>query len=145
MTITTTTDPDRARGLYGKYRVERVDGKDKGPYFVLAPNTDPFAVAALREYAMECEDTHPHLAEDLEKWADRTEELHPQLAYVVHDADESTEEELRYDAARAYGPTLADRLDKIHASIKAAAVQAHAVGNTVRERAFLDALIVIEA
>lgn len=38
---------DENRGLYGKYRVERVDGKRKGPYFVLAYTSDPHAAVAL--------------------------------------------------------------------------------------------------
>lgn len=61
------SDNDRQCGLYGKYRVERVDGKQKGPYFVLAYTTDPHAAAALEYYAASCAATHPQLAADLRK------------------------------------------------------------------------------
>lgn len=107
----TITESDTQRGLYGKYRVERVDGKDKWPYFVLAPNTDPFAVAALREYAMECCDTHASLAADLEAWADAAEDLHPEHFPPYQPAPEPTDEERRADWARAMGPQIADRAD----------------------------------
>lgn len=53
------------RGLYGKYRVERVDGKDKGPYFVLGYTSDPHAAVALAAYAASCEADYPQLAADL--------------------------------------------------------------------------------
>lgn len=58
---------DHQRGLYGKYRVERIDGKRKGPYFVLAYTTDPHARAALAAYADSCEDEYPLLAADLRR------------------------------------------------------------------------------
>ena len=62
---------DRTRGLFAKYRVERLDGKEKGPYFVLAPDTDPFARDAIEAYAMACDATHQQLADDLLAWRDR--------------------------------------------------------------------------
>lgn len=58
-------ESDRDRGLYGKFRVERVDGKDKGPYFVLGYATDPHARSALATYAAACRDEYPTLAADL--------------------------------------------------------------------------------
>ncbi|MCT7361196.1 hypothetical protein [Mycolicibacterium llatzerense] len=59
------SDSDKQRGLYGKYRVERVVGKEKGPYFVLAYTSDPHAAVALRAYADSCEADYPQLAADL--------------------------------------------------------------------------------
>lgn len=56
---------DRNRGLYGKYHVERADGKQKGPYFVLAYASDPHARVALAAYADSCEAEFPLLAADL--------------------------------------------------------------------------------
>jgi hypothetical protein len=58
---------DRQRGLYGKYHVERADGKSKGPYFVLAYTTDPHAAVALAAYADSCEADYPQLAADLRR------------------------------------------------------------------------------
>lgn len=66
------TTEDRARGLYGKYAVERVDGKAKGPYFVLAYSSDPHARAALRAYIESCRTEYPQLAADLQFELDRT-------------------------------------------------------------------------
>ncbi|OHV03700.1 hypothetical protein [Mycobacterium talmoniae] len=60
-----TAVDDRQRGLYGKYCVERADGKDKGPYFVLAYTSDPHAAVALAAYAKSCEGDYPMLAADL--------------------------------------------------------------------------------
>lgn len=56
---------DENRGLYGKYRVERIDGKLKGPYFVLAYTSDPHAAVALAAYADSCALQYPQLAADL--------------------------------------------------------------------------------
>lgn len=64
---TESTDPDTQRGLYGKYKVERIDGKPRGPYFVLDYAHDPHAVAALLAYADSCEAEFPALAADLRK------------------------------------------------------------------------------
>lgn len=64
------TDPDTERGLYGKYRVEKVNGKPVGQCFVLEER-DPHAVAALRAYAESCIGEFPRLATDLEDMADR--------------------------------------------------------------------------
>lgn len=61
----TTTDPDTKRGLYGKYRVEKSNGKPTGPVFVLAYATDPHARVALAAYADSCETDYPQLAADL--------------------------------------------------------------------------------
>lgn len=45
--------PDEIRGLYGKYRIERVDGKPMKPgfRFLLSPENDPAALEALKAYA----------------------------------------------------------------------------------------------
>jgi hypothetical protein len=64
---------DRERGLYGKYKVERADGKDKGPYFVLAYATDPHARVALRAYAESCANEYRALANDLMRELDETQ------------------------------------------------------------------------
>jgi hypothetical protein len=66
----TVTDPDTERGLYGKYRVEKVNGKPVGECFVLEAH-DPHAIAALRAYALSCAGDFGKLADDLELMADR--------------------------------------------------------------------------
>jgi len=61
------------RGLYRKYSVKRRDGRDKkkgdrrrgAVYFVLDVVNDPFAVAALTNYRLECEGNCPLLANEL--------------------------------------------------------------------------------
>lgn len=63
---------DRTRGLYGKFRVRRTDGRD-GPgqkhdgcdYFVLDLTHDPHAMSAIRAYAAACRGDYPLLAADL--------------------------------------------------------------------------------
>lgn len=52
-------------GLKHKYNVERVDGKPVGFCFVLEPERDPYAKAALRSYAISVAETIPELANDL--------------------------------------------------------------------------------
>lgn len=67
------SDRDANRGLYGKYRVERVDGSS-GPggkhegcdYFVLDLTHDHHAKAALKAYADSCRADYPLLAADLD-------------------------------------------------------------------------------
>lgn len=66
----TTSDPDTQRGLYGKYRVEKINGKPIGACFVLEEH-DPHAIAALRAYANSCARDYPSLATDLAVMADR--------------------------------------------------------------------------
>ncbi|MCR9093478.1 MAG: hypothetical protein NXI30_04620 [bacterium] len=64
---------DRTRGLFGKFRVSRVDGSDEpggkhegADYFVLDLTHDPHAPAAIRAYAESCErDGYELLARDL--------------------------------------------------------------------------------
>lgn len=63
---------DKTRGLYGKFRIERVDGKsapgekhDGCDYFVLDLTHDPHAATALRAYAASCAADYPLLAADL--------------------------------------------------------------------------------
>lgn len=68
---------DRNRGLYGKFHVERTDGKSAPgekhhdcEYFLLDLNHDKYAVPALRAYAEHCEAEYPQLARDLFAKAD---------------------------------------------------------------------------
>lgn len=69
------SEDERERGLYGKYKVERIDGSS-GPggkhenclYFVLDLNHDPYALFALSAYAKACEEEFPNLAADLANW-----------------------------------------------------------------------------
>jgi len=63
---------DKGRGLYGKFFVHRVDGRDapggdKHPtdYFVLDIVHDPFARIALAAYAAACKNEYPVLEKDL--------------------------------------------------------------------------------
>lgn len=63
---------DTSRGLYGKFFVERTDGKSAPgqkhhdcDYFVLDITHDPYAKAALLAYADSCEAQYPLLAADL--------------------------------------------------------------------------------
>jgi hypothetical protein len=67
---------DPTRGLYNKFRVERVDeadrpgGKHHGcHYFVLDLDHDPHAKAAIEAYANSCEGEYPLLARDLNEIA----------------------------------------------------------------------------
>ena len=76
---------DADRGLYGKFKIERTDGRSaKGEkheacrYFVLDLDCDPHAAAALKAYALSCVLTHPALASDL---ADMVESLKPGSDY----------------------------------------------------------------
>ena len=63
---------DKGRGLYQKFHVARLDGSS-GPggkhdgcdYFVLDLTHDPFALAAVIEYARACCAEYPKLAADL--------------------------------------------------------------------------------
>lgn len=68
------TDADTERGLYRKYRVERLSdptGKHADcDYYVLDLVHDRFARAALRAYADACEAEFPALAADLRKRAE---------------------------------------------------------------------------
>lgn len=63
---------DPTRGIYHKFKVERVDGSSRVGgkhhgcyYFVLDMDHDPHAKAAIEAYAKSCEATHPKLARDL--------------------------------------------------------------------------------
>lgn len=65
---------ENTEGLYGKFFVNRVDGrdlpggdKDNARYFVLDYVNDPFARDALWTYAVSCGYKLPQLAEDLKK------------------------------------------------------------------------------
>ncbi len=62
------------RGLYQKFEVKRLDGKD-GPcqkhencaYFVLDLDHDPFAILALKAYGIACREKRPGLAFDIQE------------------------------------------------------------------------------
>ena len=63
---------DKAKGLYRKYRVERLDGSSaqgrkhaECEYFVLDLVHDEFATKALISYAIACSEKYPKLAVDL--------------------------------------------------------------------------------
>ena len=56
---------EQQQGLIDKYSVERVDGKQRGPYFVLDYGHDPHAIPALLAYADSCAEEYPELARDL--------------------------------------------------------------------------------
>ena len=65
-------DADSSRGLYGKYRIERIDGTtlpggkhEHCQYFVLDLTHDKHALPALEAYALSCQDEYPLLAQDL--------------------------------------------------------------------------------
>jgi hypothetical protein len=65
---------DVRAGLYGKYRVARLDGSSaKGGkhehcrYFVLDLAHDGYSFAALKAYADACRVAYPQLSADLEK------------------------------------------------------------------------------
>jgi hypothetical protein len=70
-----TTMPDKTRGLYNKFRIERTDGasaegrKHYGcAYFVLDLDHDPLAMPALAAYAREARKAgYEALAKDLER------------------------------------------------------------------------------
>ena len=64
---------DPTKGLYGKFRVERTDGKSAPgkkhhgcAYFVLDIDHDPHAKAALRAYAETSRGEYPLLARDID-------------------------------------------------------------------------------
>ena len=71
--------PKQARGLYAKFNVSRTDGDPNGKhegcaYFVLDPQHDPMARAALVAYADEAHRSGYHqLANDLGRWLRRIE------------------------------------------------------------------------
>lgn len=62
---------DTKRGLYQKYRVERLGDPfhrhDDCPFFVLDIKHDLFARAALRAYRDACREEYPELAVDLDR------------------------------------------------------------------------------
>lgn len=67
---------DNARGLFGKFHVERTDGTsapggkhDGCDYFVLDLSHDPYAYKAIMRYADACALTHPQLSDDLHEKA----------------------------------------------------------------------------
>ena len=75
-----TTTPATEQGLFGKFHVSRLDGRDApggdrhgARYFVIDLDNDPHATPALRAYAEACEDDYPLLAQDLLAQIDRIE------------------------------------------------------------------------
>ena len=63
---------DKTKGLIGKFNVTRTDGKSEPGekhencrYFVLDLDHDPFAIEALKTYALMCKKEYPLLATDL--------------------------------------------------------------------------------
>jgi hypothetical protein len=60
---------DRNRGLYERYRVERLNDPHgihiHCPYFVLDLRHDKFSVPAIEAYILACESEYPKLARDL--------------------------------------------------------------------------------
>lgn len=73
------TKTNQEQGLYGKYRVERVDGKERGPYFVLDIVHDPIARHAFQYYADEAEDKYPQLAADMRRMLKATFNTYKEL------------------------------------------------------------------
>lgn len=81
---------DQKKGLYRKYRVERLDGSS-GPggkhehceYFVLDLVHDKFAQPALRAYASACAAEYPALAADLMQKAGGDEPANAEAVRVV--------------------------------------------------------------
>lgn len=64
--------PSSQQGLYGKFYIERTDGKSAPgekhhgcQYFILDITHDIHAKAALLAYAQSCALTHPELSHDL--------------------------------------------------------------------------------
>lgn len=84
-----TAQQEPPKGLYGKYRVERVDGKPIRACFVLEYLDDLHANKALLEYAFSVERVNPELAKDLRtewgKWPGRSQQ---EPAYTVAAASE---------------------------------------------------------
>lgn len=75
---------NKTRGLYAKFRVERLDPAAQERHrhcavFVLEPEHDPYARPALAAYAEAVRATHPALAADLDHWL---------AQYATHDAPE---------------------------------------------------------
>ena len=64
---------DKTRGLYRKYKVDRlddVDGKHNNcQYFVLDLDHDPHALPAIKAYIESCGEEYPILADDLQSYA----------------------------------------------------------------------------
>ena len=65
---------DTNRGLYGKFKIERTDGRSapgekhaECEYFVLDLTHDPFALYAFGAYVEACQEKYPKLAADLEE------------------------------------------------------------------------------
>jgi hypothetical protein len=89
--------------VFEKYQVTRTDGSD-GPggkhegdsYFVLDITTDPYALPALRAYAVACAKTHPELANDLLRLVIEREDVRPDITMVA--VESSNVQRVGYDA-----------------------------------------------
>lgn len=72
-TLTSDVD-DRSRGLYNKYRVERIGGTpgkhEHCMFFVLDVDHDPFAIPALIAYESFATMSYPKLASDIRQLID---------------------------------------------------------------------------
>jgi hypothetical protein len=110
----TPADPDRNRGVYAKFSVERTDpgsaARHQGcDYFVLDITHDPHAAAALTAYADSCRSDFPALAADLDGKAGRPDVEPvgaPKVAPKYSAArTEPTAEEAAEAACRATHPT----------------------------------------
>jgi hypothetical protein len=91
---------DTKRGLYGKYRVQRLGGTpgkhDDCEYFVLDLMHDIHARAALAAYAESCRREFPVLAADLDGMVNRTVSMvYPPFAWTNVAALAETPEETR--------------------------------------------------
>ncbi|MCJ7840530.1 hypothetical protein MUB24_06260 [Lederbergia sp. NSJ-179] len=66
------------QGLYGKYRVLKSDtGEEINSFFVLKPDTDPVAIAALQRYAELT--PNDQLSEELNCWLETLEMMGAQM------------------------------------------------------------------
>ena len=64
------------KGIYGKYKVEKVDGSPVDPkaiYFTLRLDTDPHGRLAVRMYIASCREESPELARDLQELLEKIE------------------------------------------------------------------------
>jgi hypothetical protein len=74
------------RGLYGKFRVERTDGRNEprdqaARYFVLDYVGDRHARAALLAYAASIREENPPLAADIDRELDDSREDHHRFGF----------------------------------------------------------------
>lgn len=93
---------DSYKGLKAKYLVFKADtGERVDNCFILRPDKDPAAVAALRAYAAATD--NGVLAEDIYNWVGKGESLRPQ-GHWIGEADGYADGELVYDVW--YSPSV---------------------------------------